>query len=65
MARTLSEKEKEIYIKNRELLHEHLSELQADLEDFNNEDLLEHRECMLKRVNECLKAIIETDEDNI
>lgn len=65
MARVLSEKEKEVYIENRALLHEHLSELQADLEDFNDEDLLEYRECMLKRVNECLKAILETDKDNL
>ena len=65
MARELSEKEKEIYIGNRELLHAHLSELQADFEDFNDEDLIEYRECMLKRVNECLKAILETDEDNV
>lgn len=65
MARALNENEKEIFINNRVVLHEHLSELQADFEDFRNEDLLEYRDCMLKRVNECLKAILETDEDNL
>lgn len=31
MSRILSEKEKEIYVDNREELHEQLSELQVDL----------------------------------
>lgn len=65
MSRALSEKEKETYLNNRDILHEHLAELQADFEDFNDEDLVEHREVMLKRVNLCLQAILERDEDNM
>lgn len=65
MSRLLSEKEKEIYIENRDELHEQLSELQADLEDMTDEELVECRSSLQKRVNWCLTAILETDEDNI
>lgn len=42
----------------------HLQELQADFEDLSDEDLLECREVMLERVNECLEILEELDEDN-
>lgn len=42
----------------------YLQELQADFEDLSDEDLLECREVMLKRVNECLERLEESDEDN-
>lgn len=64
MSRVLSEKEKEIYIDNRGYLHEQLSELQADLEDMTDEELIECRSTMLERVNWCMRAILETGEDN-
>lgn len=65
MGRVLKENEKEIFIENRGILHEQLSELQADLEDLNNEELLECRSTLLERVNRCLQAILETDDDNL
>ena len=60
----LSEEEIKKYIANRSILHEHLSELQGDLEDLSDEDLLDCRGVMLKRINACLNAILEKDEDN-
>lgn len=42
----------------------HLQELQTDFEDLSDEDLLECREVMLERVNECLEILEELDEDN-
>lgn len=65
MSRILNEKEKEIYIENRNELHEQLTELQADLEDMTNEELIECRGVLLGGVNWCLRLILETDEDNI
>lgn len=65
MSRILSEKEKEIYIENREELHEQLSELQADLEDMTDAELIDCRSTLLERINYCMKAILETDEDNV
>lgn len=65
MSRILNEKEKETFIENREVLHEHLSELQADLEDMPDEELIGCRGILLERVNWCLQAILEIDEDNI
>lgn len=46
------------------LLH-NLQELQADYEDLSDEELIECKDCMLERINNCLKALGETDEDNI
>ena len=65
MARLLNEKEKNIYIKNRDELYEQLSELQADLEDLSDNALVDCRLIMLKRINECMELILETDEDNL
>lgn len=65
MARTLNQKEKEIFINNRDKIHEQLSELQADLEDMTNEELIDCRSIMLERVNCCMAAILETEEDNM
>ena len=65
MSRILNEKEKEIYIGNREELHEQLSELQADLADMSDTELIECRETLLERINWCMIAILETDEDNM
>ena len=65
MARKLNDKEKEIYLDNRDFLHEQLSELQADLEDMTDEELIECRSIMLERVNWCMTAILETEEDNL
>ena len=53
----------ELEIRNFVLAH--LQELQADLEDLDNSELLNCRECMLERVNSCLNAIGEDDADNI
>lgn len=50
---------------NREFLLRQLQELQADLEDFSGEELIENRECMLNRINDCLQELGECDEDNI
>lgn len=65
MSRTLSETEKEQYIANRPVLHKNLSELQADFEDLPDRDLIECRDVILNRINTCLAAILETDEDNL
>ena len=65
MARKLNDKEKEIYLDNRDFLHEQLFELQADLEDMTDEELVECRSIMLERVNWCMTAILETEEDNL
>lgn len=65
MCRALTVEEMEIYIGNRDELHEQLSELQADLEDMTDEELIDCRSTMLERVNICMRAILETDEDNI
>lgn len=46
------------------LLHE-LQELQASLEDLNDEDLVACRKFLLIRVNTCLNLINESDKDNI
>lgn len=54
----------EILKNNRDYILRHLQELQADLEDFSDEELVEHRDCMLERVNSCLNAIGEDEEDN-
>ena len=64
MSRVLSEKEKALFVDNRPVLHEHLSELQADLEDMTDDQLIECRSTLLKRVNLCMEVILETDEDN-
>ena len=50
---------------NREFLLRELQELQADFEDLSDEDLVDCRESMLGRVNDCLKELGETDEDNL
>ena len=65
MARKLNDKEKEVYLDNRDFLHEQLFELQADLEDMTDEELIECRSIMLERVNWCMTAILETEEDNL
>ena len=65
MARALSENEKEIYLNNRNYLHEQITELQADLEDMTDEELIGCRSTLLERVNWCMRAILETDEDNL
>lgn len=48
----------------REIILRHLQELQADYEDFSDEELVECRGAMLMRVNECLAELGESDEDN-
>lgn len=48
----------------RDTILRHLQELQADYEDFSDEELAECRGAMLMRVNECLTELGETDEDN-
>lgn len=50
---------------NREYLLRQLQELQADFEDFSNDDLVEYRKNMLERINNCLEALGECDADNI
>lgn len=65
MARKLNNKEQIIYLENREFLHGQLCELQADLEDLTDEELIECRSVMLNRINSCMMAILETDEDNL
>lgn len=49
---------------SREIILRHLQELQADYEDFSDEELVECRGAMLMRVNECLAELGESDEDN-
>lgn len=63
--RKLSKEERKLFLENRGFLHEQLSELQADFEDLSDEELLTCRDAMLKRVNLCLRAILETEEDNL
>ena len=63
--RILNEEEKKLLCDNRPELHEQLSELQADFEDFSDKELLNYRDVMLARVNRCLELILETDEDNL
>lgn len=62
--RKLNKKEEKELIANRNELHEELRELQADLEDFSDEELAEYRYTMLNRINICMELILETDEDN-
>lgn len=50
---------------NREVLLRQLQELQADFEDFSDEDLIDCRDVMLERVNICLIELGESDEDNL
>ena len=49
---------------SRDIILRHLQELQADYEDFSDEELVECRGAMLIRVNECLAELGESDEDN-
>lgn len=49
----------------RWILLENLQELQADFEDLSDQDLLDCRKVMLERVNVCLDAIEESEEDNL
>ena len=49
----------------RESVMRHLQELQADFEDFSDEEIIEHKKVMLDRINQCLKLIGECDEDNL
>ena len=50
---------------SREYLLRQLQEIQADFEDMSNEEIIIHREVILKRVNNCLIELGEKDEDNI
>lgn len=54
---------KELLIIRGNILQQ-LQELQSDLEDFSDVDLVECRDTMLHRVNECLEILEESDEDN-
>lgn len=63
--RILTEEEKKQLCENRPALHEHLTELQADLEDFTDGELIDYRDVMLARVNRCMELILETEEDNL
>lgn len=65
MARILTGNEKNIYIENRDRLLEELQQLQADFEDLSDREIIECRECILERINVCLKAVLEEDEDNM
>ena len=65
MARELTKEEKKKFVRNRNELFDELKELQADFEDFNNEELLEHRFDMTERIQRALFLCLETDEDNI
>lgn len=49
---------------SRDIILRHLQELQADYEDFSDEELVECRGVMLMRVNECLTELGESDEDS-
>ena len=42
---------------SRDIILRHLQELQADYEDFSDEELVECRGAMLMRVNECLAEL--------
>ena len=50
---------------NRDFLLNHLKELQADFEDLSDDEIIENRECILSRINECLKELLESDKDNL
>lgn len=65
MARTLNEKEKQVYINNRNELHNQLSELQADLEDLADDELIDCRATILERINKCMALVLETEDDNL
>lgn len=53
-------------IKNeRNYLLRQLQEIQADFEDFTNEEIIEHKDVILSRVNSCLENLEECEEDNI
>ncbi len=55
-----------IFIKiNRDVVLWQLQELQADFEDFSDEDLIDCRDVMLERINVCLIELGESDEDNL
>jgi hypothetical protein len=49
---------------DRETALRNLQELQADYLDLTDEDLIACRDCMAERVDQCLVALGETDEDN-
>ena len=51
-------------MENREFILRNLQELQANFEDLNDDELIEVREFMLHRINNCLIAIEESEEDN-
>ena len=59
------QRERGINMYNRNLMLRELQELQADFEDFSDEELLDNREIMLDRINKCLIELGECDEDNI
>ena len=62
----LINKQKGVIVKmNREFLLRQLQELQADFEDLTNEEIIECRKSILKRINICLAELGECDEDNI
>lgn len=42
----------------------HLQELQANFQDLSDDELLECRQIMLNRINECLARLEESYEDN-
>ena len=50
---------------DREIVLRNLQELQADFMDLDDEDLIACRVCMLERVDTCLIALDEQDEDNV
>ena len=50
---------------NRDYLLNQLQELQANFEDLSDEEIIENRDCMLGRINRCLEALFETDDDNL
>ena len=65
MARTLNEKEKQVYINNRNELHNQLSELQADFEDLADDELIDCRATILERINKCMVLVLEIEDDNL
>jgi len=42
-----------------------MQELQADFEDFTDNQLIEHRKVMAGRIDACLELLGENDEENI
>jgi hypothetical protein len=48
----------------RNELLSHLQELQANFQDLSDKELLECRQVMLNRINECLARLEESYEDN-